>query len=101
MTEPVQARDEAGIPLFIHACGHVSPESTPGVDEGEHHRFPPCRTPGPWRPLLVGGDLADPMVQRLSADAVALISERTGRRYTLDDWYRAAVAAAMDFWRNR
>jgi hypothetical protein len=55
---PVQARDEAGLPLFIHACGHVSPDSTPGVAEGEHHRFPPCRTPGPWRPLLVGGDPA-------------------------------------------
>jgi hypothetical protein len=56
--QPVQARDETGLPLFIHTCGHVSPESTPGIAEGEHHRFPPCRTPGPWRPVLIGGTRA-------------------------------------------
>jgi hypothetical protein len=57
-TLPVQARDEFGIALFIHACGYVLPESVQGVAAGEHHCFPPCPKPGPWRPLLVGGDPA-------------------------------------------
>ncbi|WP_433078955.1 hypothetical protein ACQP1P_38800 [Dactylosporangium sp. CA-052675] len=51
-----QARDGNGYPLFIHACGHVSPGPTPGVAEGEHYCFPACPKPGAWRPLLVATD---------------------------------------------
>ncbi len=48
-----QACDAEGIPLFIHGCGTVMPSSVSGVAKGEHYRYPPCSTPGPWRPLYV------------------------------------------------
>jgi hypothetical protein len=53
--QPVQARNGQGETWWTHACGEVVPFwSAPNNDA--HHCAPPCRTPGPWRPLLVGGD---------------------------------------------
>jgi hypothetical protein len=54
---PVQARDQGGLSLWLHPCGAVMPFRVPPNGEA-HHCFPVCKTPGPWRPLLVGGDCA-------------------------------------------
>lgn len=53
-----RARDDEDVPLFIHGCGTVMPSSVSGVKTGEHHRYPPCTKPGPWRPLFVAEEVA-------------------------------------------
>jgi hypothetical protein len=55
--QPVQARYRQGEAWWIHECGMAVPFRV-APDNSEHHCFPPCKTPGPWLPLLVGGDPA-------------------------------------------
>jgi hypothetical protein len=62
---PVQARDEGGLSLWLHPCGVVMPFRVPPNGEA-HHCYPVCKKPGPWRPLLVGGD---PAPERPGSDA--------------------------------
>lgn len=47
--QPVQARNDRGSPWWIHECGGARTGLEPPSD---HH----CDVPGPWSPLLVGGE---------------------------------------------
>jgi hypothetical protein len=53
-TTPVQARDMAGLPWWQHGCGAAWPV-------GDPDQCLSCQKPGPWSPLLVGGDPAPEM----------------------------------------
>lgn len=83
--QPVQARDgDAGL-WWQHLCDWV--RAYPVNREPEPTWCPSCTTPGPWRPLLVGGDSV-PTVP----DDAALLLAAAGRAQEINNDALQALA---------
>jgi hypothetical protein len=90
--QPVQARYRQGEAWWIHECGMAVPFRV-APDNSEHHCFPPCKTPGPWRPLFVGGDPApeQPSALDFLASINTLIIQRDEARAEVERLQAAAA----------